>query len=332
MKKHDGAWIIGAGGVVTILAIFIGMIQFSFLMFTSSHWQLIRFFIICGQQLPIPIAMSMFLARRSAKTNVTLAAKLVETQELSKRMLEQEMEKKKLIEAQKDQLEIEVAERTKELRMEKEETERLLYNILPVEIAKELQEKGTIIPRRYEEISVLFSDFKGFTNTVSTMPANRLVEELNDIFHVFDDIIDKHGIEKIKTIGDSYLIAAGLPKESENHAIQCVKVALEMIHFIEKRNETSAIKWQMRVGIHSGTVVAGVVGKKKFTYDVWGDTVNIAQRMEASGVPGKVNISAYTYDLIKQYFECEYRGKVDAKGKGEIDMYFVKAEINASDK
>lgn len=234
-----------------------------------------------------------------------------------------ETEKKRILESQKEKLEQEVAERTAELRIEKEETERLLYNILPVEVAKELQEKGSILPRRYEEISVLFSDFKGFTSTVSAMPAGRLVDELNDIFQVFDDIIDKHGIEKIKTIGDSYLIAAGLPKESGNHAIQCVRVALEMLRFIEQRNASSAIKWQMRVGIHSGTVVAGVVGKKKFTYDVWGDTVNIAQRMEASGVPGRVNVSAYTYHLVKDRFTCEYRGKIDAKGKGEIDMYFV---------
>ena len=234
-----------------------------------------------------------------------------------------EIEKKHILESQKDQLEIEVAERTKELRKEKEETERLLYNILPVEIAKELKENGTILPRRYEEITILFTDFRGFTNTVAAMPANRLVAELNDIFKDIDDIIDKYGIEKIKTIGDSYMIAAGLPKESENHAIQCVRAAVEMLQFIDKRNETSAVKWQMRVGIHSGAAVAGVVGKKKFTYDVWGDTVNIASRMETSGEPGKINISAYTYDLIKDFFVCEYRGKIDAKGKGEIDMYFV---------
>lgn len=265
------------------------------------------------------LSVAVFPAVRLAYENKAAAEE--------RRKLELELERKKLVETQKEQLEIEVAERTKELRKEKEETERLLYNILPVEVAKELQEKGMTTPRRYEEITILFTDFRGFTNTVATMPAGKLVEELNDIFQHFDDIIDSHGLEKIKTIGDSYMIAAGLPKESENHAIQCVKAALEMLRFMEKRNETSAMKWQMRAGIHSGTVVAGVVGKKKFTYDVWGDTVNIASRMETSGEPGKVNISAYTYDLVKRYFECEYRGKVDTKGKGEIDMYFVKGEI-----
>jgi class 3 adenylate cyclase len=250
-----------------------------------------------------------------------------------KRQLEEHMslefEKKKMLESQKDQLEKQVAERTKELRNEKEETERLLYNILPVEIAKELKENGTILPRRYEEITILFTDFRGFTNTVAAMPANRLVAELNDIFKDIDDIIDKYGIEKIKTIGDSYMVAAGLPKESQNHAVQTVRAALEMVRFIGHRNETSAIKWQMRVGIHSGAAVAGVVGKRKFTYDVWGDTVNIASRMETSGEPGKINISAFTYYLIKDQFDCEYRGKVDAKGKGEIDMYFVLGEKHA---
>ena len=232
---------------------------------------------------------------------------------------------------EKEHLEKIVAERTseilkqkEEIATEKEKADRLLYNILPVEIADELKEKGTTFPRRHEDITILFTDFKGFTNTVATMPAKKLVDELNEIFKSFDDIIVKHNLEKIKTIGDAYLIAGGLPKESPNHAQNCVRAAREMLELIEKRNETAAIKWQMRVGIHSGAVVAGVVGKRKFTYDVWGDTVNIASRMESSGIPGKINISAYTYDLVKSEMECEYRGKVDIKGKGEIDMYFVK--------
>jgi class 3 adenylate cyclase len=325
IKKQDGAWAFGLGGALTGFAWGLNVLT-SVVLFESSYRTILISFSNSVIILALPIAMSVFLASRFARISYNLEEQLVQVKELSRKQLALEQEKKKLVEAQKDQLEIEVAERTNELRMQKEETERLLYNILPMDIAKELQEKGTSIPRRFEEISVLFSDFKGFTNTVATMPAHRLVEELNDIFRVFDDIIDRHGIEKIKTIGDSYLIAAGLPKESENHAIQCVKVALEMIRHIDKRNETSAIKWLMRVGIHSGSVIAGVVGKKKFTYDVWGDTVNIAQRMEASGIPGKVNISAHTFHLVKNEFNCEYRGKIDAKGKGEIDMYFVLGE------
>jgi class 3 adenylate cyclase len=234
-----------------------------------------------------------------------------------------ELEKRKILESQKDQLEKEVAERTTELRNEKEKSDRLLYNILPRDIADELKESGVTPAKRFEEVSILFTDFRGFTATVASVPASRLVDELNDIFHHVDDIVERHGLEKIKTIGDAYMAVAGLPKESNIHAVQTVKAALEVLRYIDERNKSSFIKWEMRAGIHSGTVVAGVVGKWKFTYDVWGDAVNIANRLESSGVPGKVNISAYTYDLVKGQFNCEYRGKIDAKGKGEIDMYFV---------
>ena len=234
-----------------------------------------------------------------------------------------EVEKKKILQSQKEQLEHQVAERTSDLRTEKEKSDRLLYNILPKDIADELKESGVTPARRFEEVSILFTDFRGFTATVASVPASRLVDELNDIFHHVDDITERSGLEKIKTIGDAYMAVAGLPKESNTHAVQAVKAALQILTYIDERNKTSFIKWEMRVGIHSGTVVAGVVGKWKFTYDVWGDAVNIASRLESSGVPGKINISAFTYDLIKNQFNCEYRGKIDAKGKGEIDMYLV---------
>ncbi|MFC2133763.1 adenylate/guanylate cyclase domain-containing protein [Bacteroidota bacterium] len=224
----------------------------------------------------------------------------------------------------------ELEEKSVELRNEKETVDNLLYNILPVEIADELKEKGTTTPFRHEEVTILFTDFKGFTNIVATMPPEKLVSELNDMFQNIDDIIVKYHMEKIKTIGDSYLIASGLPKESKNHAVQCISAALEIAEYINQRNIKSSVKWQIRLGVHSGPVVAGVVGKRKFAFDVWGDTVNIASRMEASSEPGRVNISAYTYDLVKDNFECEYRGKIMAKGKGEIDMYFVDGVINNS--
>jgi len=237
-----------------------------------------------------------------------------------------EEERRSLIEQQNLELERKVAERTADLTHERERTELLLRNILPAAVAEELKTSGRTEPRRFEEVSILFTDFAGFTQTVGTIPAKRMVEELNDIFAAFDDIVDKHGLEKIKTIGDAYMAAAGLPEPAGDHAARCVRAALDMVRFIAERNRDSSIKWELRAGIHSGPVVAGVVGKRKYAYDIWGDTVNIASRMESAGEPGRVNLSAYTYDLVRDRFDCEYRGKIGAKGKGDIDMYFVKSE------
>jgi ligand-binding sensor domain-containing protein/class 3 adenylate cyclase len=213
--------------------------------------------------------------------------------------------------------------RTKELQAEKNRSDQLLQNILPAAIIAELKETGTSSPREFRLVSILFTDFSGFTQMAGTQPADRLVEELNSLFKEFDDIIEAHGTEKLKTIGDAYLIASGLPVEMPDHAVRAVETAFAMQEYLVKRNETTAFKWNMRAGIHSGQVVAGIVGKRKFTYDVWGDTVNIAARMESAGIPGTVNISAMTYDLIKNSYDCEYRGKIEAKGKGTVDMYVV---------
>lgn len=237
-------------------------------------------------------------------------------------------ERRNLIEQQNVELERKVIERTADLTHERERAESLLRNIFPATVAEELKSSGRTEPRRFEEVSILFTDFAGFTQTVGTIPAKRMVEELNDIFAAFDDIVDRHGLEKIKTIGDAYMAAAGLPEPAADHALRCVRAALDMLQFIAHRNQDSSVKWGLRVGIHSGPVVAGVVGKRKYAYDIWGDTVNIASRMESAGEPGRVNLSAYTYDLVRARFDCAYRGKVDAKGKGEVDMYFVIAEKN----
>lgn len=229
----------------------------------------------------------------------------------------------KELQARNQELEKMVTEKTAALTKEKEKTEALLHNILPINIAKELLDKGTTKPTRFEEVSILFSDFVAFTNIVATIPTRKLIQELNDLFSQFDDIMEEEGIEKIKTIGDAYLAVSGLPEEVEDHANRCVRAAQKMLTLLEKRNEQSGIKWHLRIGVHSGPIAAGVVGKKKFTYDIFGDTINIASRIETAGEAGKINVSAYTYDLIKEQFPCEYRGKIDVKGKGELDMYFV---------
>jgi len=182
---------------------------------------------------------------------------------------------------------------------------------------------GTGEPKFYEEVSILFTDFVGFTNAVSTIPPKKLIMELNEIFAEFDMITSGNNLTKIKTIGDAYMAAGGLNDE-KNHATSTVKVAKEMLNYLDQKNKKSGIKWEMRVGIHCGTVVGGVIGSQMLSFDLWGDTVNIASRMEKSGKANKINISAYTYDLIKQDIPCEYRGKIETKDRGQLDMYFVK--------
>jgi class 3 adenylate cyclase len=220
-------------------------------------------------------------------------------------------------------LETKINQRTAELKTEQARTKELLYNILPKEVADELSVTGGVSSVRHDAVSILFTDFCEFTQAVSAMPADRMVAELSEIFEAFDNITDTCGVEKIKTIGDAYMAAAGLPKACPDHAHRCVRAGLMMIDYLNERNQMTAFKWSLRVGVHSGPVVAGVVGKRKYAYDVWGDTVNIASRMERTGETGHVSISAFTCDLVHQEFDCKYRGKVDAKGKGNLDMYFV---------
>lgn len=215
----------------------------------------------------------------------------------------------------------------REIEEEKEKSEKLLLNILPKEIALELKESGTSEPVLFENVSVLFTDFKGFTKIAESMKPNELVKELDACFVQFDKITERYNLEKLKTIGDSYMCAGGIPRSNQTHAIDTVLAALEIQSFMNMMKELKEMQgfpyWELRLGIHSGSLVAGVIGEKKFAYDVWGDTVNTASRMESSGTPGKVNISGSTYELVKNYFECEYRGKVNAKNKGEIEMYYV---------
>jgi class 3 adenylate cyclase/ligand-binding sensor domain-containing protein len=240
-----------------------------------------------------------------------------------------ERKKKEQVQQHNEELEALVKERTILLENEKEKSDALLYNMLPKEIADEIKEKGSAAPRRYEEVTVLFTDFENFTSTAATMSAKKLVSEVNEIFEAFDNIIEEFKLEKIKTIGDAYMAVSGLPVENEKHALACVQAAKAMQEFIDRRNENAAVKWRMRIGIHSGSIIAGIVGKKKFTYDIWGSTVILASRMEEVGEIGKINISATTCDQVQDYYHCEYRGKVSVQGQGDVDMYFVADEISA---
>ncbi len=215
---------------------------------------------------------------------------------------------------------------------EKKRSDELLLNILPEETAEELKATGTAKAKSFDLVSVLFTDFKNFTQASELLSAEDLVQEINYCYSEFDRIVTKYGIEKIKTIGDAYMCAGGLPVTNNTHPFDVVKAGLEMQAFIIK-NKEERIKigqpyFELRLGIHTGPVVAGIVGIKKFAYDIWGDTVNTASRMESSGEIGKVNISGPTYEIIKDQFDCTHRGKIKAKNKGEIDMYFVESIKN----
>ena len=215
---------------------------------------------------------------------------------------------------------------------QKAQIETLMLNILPEEVSNELKETGKATPRYYESVSVLFTDFKEFTKHADKLTPNELIEELNASFMAFDDIAENNQIEKIKTIGDSYMCAAGIPTTYEGHALNMVRAGLEMQAYIlsnnQKREKLGLVAWELRIGIHVGPVVSGVVGKKKYAYDIWGNAVNVASRMESNGEPGRVNISAATYELVKEVYACSYRGKIYAKNVGEIDMYFVDGKIS----
>ena len=209
---------------------------------------------------------------------------------------------------------------------EKERSDLLLLNILPEQTAEELKNKGKVQAKRFNSVSVMFTDFKDFTAYSDKLSPEELVDSIDFYYSKFDDIIEKHGLEKIKTVGDAYMCAGGLPFPTNNHPIQMVEAALEIAEFVnesKKVDPDAMTRFDIRIGINTGPVVAGVVGKKKFAYDIWGDTVNIASRMESNSEPGKINISDNTYQLIKDQYQCSYRGELEAKNKGMMKMYFV---------
>jgi len=215
------------------------------------------------------------------------------------------------------------------IKQEQQIADALLLNILPEQVANELKENGRAKIRHHDMVSVLFTDFKGFTRLAEIIEPQGLVQELEKCFTLFDEIMEKHNLEKIKTIGDAYMAVGGLPMPNTTNFVDIVLAALEMQRTMDQLKIEKEAKgepfWETRLGINTGKLIAGVIGKKKFAYDVWGDTVNTASRMESSGEVGRVNISGVTYELVKDFFVCEYRGKIMAKNKGAIDMYFVNA-------
>ncbi|OJJ14537.1 hypothetical protein BKI52_42945 [marine bacterium AO1-C] len=212
---------------------------------------------------------------------------------------------------------------------EKEKSDKLLLNILPSDIAEELKTNGKSQVRNYDMASVLFTDFKGFTKIASVTDPADIVKDLDTCFAAFDRIIEQFGLEKIKTIGDAYMCVGGIPIDNKTNAIDSVLAALEIRRFMAEFRAEKIMRgeqaWELRLGINTGPLIAGVIGTKKFAYDVWGDTVNTASRMESNGVVNEISISQETFELVSDFFVCEYHGKIQAKGKGEIDMYLVKS-------
>ena len=211
-----------------------------------------------------------------------------------------------------------------EIVKQKQISESLLLNILPRDVADELRSNGMVSPKYFEDVTIMFTDFVGFTASAEKLSAETLVRVLNDYFTAFDRICARYNLEKLKTAGDSYMCLSGVPSPSPGHPVDAVLAALEMVQEVINRDEPeSPVRWKMRVGIHTGPVIAGVVGINKFAFDIWGDTVNFSSRMESSGEPNRINISERTYSRVRDFFECEHRGKIRTKEKREYDMYFV---------
>jgi class 3 adenylate cyclase len=228
----------------------------------------------------------------------------------------------------------------KDIKSEKDKSESLLLSILPPKIAMELKNTSKVVPIIYESVTILFTDFVGFTKIAESLLPKQLLIELDGYFTFFDFVCEKYNIEKLKTIGDAYMCAGGLPTANKTHALDACLTAMEFRDFALRMQELNLsskdemMPWELRIGLHTGSVIGGIVGTTKFAYDVWGDSVNIASRIESSSVPGKINISETTYELVKEFFVCEHRGKVSAKNKGEIHMYFLdrlRPELSANE-
>ena len=217
-----------------------------------------------------------------------------------------------------------LSQRTEELVYQKERAEELLSKILPEDTARQIQKKGKADRKSFKMVTVLFADIKGFTKIAENTPPEELLDELDTLFLKFDSSVEEMGIEKIKTIGDAYMCAGGIPMKNRTNPIDVILSGMKMLEYLQETNRISKTKWQIRIGVHTGPVIAGVIGTRKISYDIWGDTVNVASRMESMGKAGEINISESTYELVEKYFECVPRGMIPVKYKGNISMYFVK--------
>jgi adenylate cyclase len=217
-----------------------------------------------------------------------------------------------------------IDKRTEELLSQKEKVDYLLSNLFPKDTADQLKKTGRASSQKYSMVSILFSDIEGFTKIAEQMNPEILVDELDKFFFKFDSLVEEFNIEKIKTIGDAYMAAGGIPDRNRTNPVEVVMAAIRIMQYMKQLKKDNEYFWDLRIGIHTGPVIAGVVGQKKLSYDIWGDSVNIASRMESSGEAGEINISGSTYEFVKDFFVCEYRGKMPVKYKGNIDMYFIR--------
>ena len=349
INKKNGAKIIAFGLICSftfalLLGLFVG-IMFSMQLLNTVTISIIIILMILSF-FSTPFAMSAFLASNFASVSRKLQVQLKQVNNLSEQALNQEKERKGLLENKMNFLETEVKERTKEIEIQKQQIEKqqtellsekqksedLLLNILPKDIAEELKESGESKVKQFSSVSILFSDFTNLDSVSQRLNSQELLDELNHCFKAFDNITTKHQIEKIKTISYSYMAVSGLPLENDNHAKKMIEVALEMCYFItsyqEERKKADKPYFEIKIGINSGEVVAGIVGIKKFAYDIWGDAVNTAARMKARSENGKINVGSTTYELAKPYFDFSYRGELEIKGKGLAKMYFVETKTN----
>jgi class 3 adenylate cyclase len=278
-------------------------------------------------QIGVTVELALFSLGLGARIQEMRKSMALEALEKERILREREEERKRILEEQNTLLEMKVRERTRELAAEKEKSEGLLLNILPVEIADELKQNGRVVPRRHDAVSIVFLDIVRFTTIAERISPERLIEELDYYFKEIDTIFIENKVEKIKTIGDAYLAVSGLPLPDADHAetaMQAAKAIMAFVHREKALREPEDWLWfDIRIGIHSGSAIAGVVGNTKFAFDVWGDDVNIAARLESHGEKGRINVSATTWALLKDRHVFEQRGKIQAKYKGELEMYFL---------